>query len=362
MDFQTLDTLIHLAWILGAALFVLGLHQMNSPATARQGNQLSAVGMTIAVVGAVILIAAQGGVQPLGWPIIIVGVVIGGGLGLYTARTVKMTAMPQLVSIFNGVGGGAAALIAIDDYIRLAGAGGSIAGGQITAGGGDCRRCVFVPAEVVAEHPRQLPCVSPGAFYQRRLLQKLSDLLRQALPGKLPLQEHEARPLFQEGLGVAPLVVVGRGGQLGVRGAGELVELAGVSEEGKPRTVDRVWTEEVQKSSAESQSNHRCSRHAARRHHTDVRSNVSRLNRLIRIPLGRAQRAPQSRDRLQVPAHHDVFAVRDAAFESAGVVRWPRESPGRSPRRRPLRAHQRDAARRGRALRDPREDRVGARP
>src|SRR5207247_1397506 len=53
------------------------------------------------------------------WLIILAGIAVGGGLGLYTARTVKMTAMPQLVSLFNAVGGGAAALIAIDDYIRL---------------------------------------------------------------------------------------------------------------------------------------------------------------------------------------------------------------------------------------------------
>jgi NAD(P) transhydrogenase subunit beta len=51
--------------------------------------------------------------------IILAGIALGGGLGLYTARTVKMTAMPQLVSLFNAVGGGAAALIAIDDYLRL---------------------------------------------------------------------------------------------------------------------------------------------------------------------------------------------------------------------------------------------------
>ena len=55
------------------------------------------------------------------WAIIVVGIALGGGLGLYTARTVKMTAMPQLVSLFNAVGGGAAALIAIDDYLRLVG-------------------------------------------------------------------------------------------------------------------------------------------------------------------------------------------------------------------------------------------------
>ena len=57
------------------------------------------------------------------WGIIVLGIVLGGGLGLYTARTVKMTAMPQLVSLFNAVGGGAAALIAIEDYLRLSGLG-----------------------------------------------------------------------------------------------------------------------------------------------------------------------------------------------------------------------------------------------
>ncbi|HEY8870380.1 MAG TPA: NAD(P)(+) transhydrogenase (Re/Si-specific) subunit beta [Candidatus Limnocylindrales bacterium] len=125
---DTLDTVVRLIWLLGAAAFVLGLHQMNSPATARNGNLLSAGGMTLAILGTVVLIAAghAGTVQGLAWPIIAVGVVIGGGLGLYTARTVKMTAMPQLVSLFNAVGGGAAALIAIDDYIRLANAGGAI--------------------------------------------------------------------------------------------------------------------------------------------------------------------------------------------------------------------------------------------
>ncbi len=62
---------------------------------------------------------------------------IGGGGGLYTARTVKMTAMPQLVSLFNAVGGGAAALVAIDDFIRLAG------------GGADLSTTVFVVLGVI---------------------------------------------------------------------------------------------------------------------------------------------------------------------------------------------------------------------
>ena len=115
-----LETIVRLAWLLGAAGFIFGLMRMNSPATARNGNIISAVGMAIAIGGTAVLLAVNGAVGGIGWIIIIAGIAVGGGLGLYTARTVKMTAMPQLVSLFNAVGGGAAALIAIDDYIRLA--------------------------------------------------------------------------------------------------------------------------------------------------------------------------------------------------------------------------------------------------
>jgi len=116
---DTLDALVRLAWLVGAAGFVIGLMRMNSPATARNGNLLSAGGMAIAIGGTAVLLAARGEAGLTAWIIIVAGIALGGGLGLYTARTVKMTAMPQLVSLFNAVGGGAAALIAIDDYIRL---------------------------------------------------------------------------------------------------------------------------------------------------------------------------------------------------------------------------------------------------
>jgi len=122
---QTLDTIVRLIYLLAAAGFVIGLHQMNSPATARNGNLLSAAGMALAIVATLLLlVTGEGGLSTTALLIIGLGVVIGGGLGLYTARTVKMTAMPQLVSLFNAVGGGAAALIAIDDYIRLSGGAG----------------------------------------------------------------------------------------------------------------------------------------------------------------------------------------------------------------------------------------------
>ncbi|MGO9178501.1 MAG: NAD(P)(+) transhydrogenase (Re/Si-specific) subunit beta [Candidatus Limnocylindrales bacterium] len=122
---MSLDTLIRFVYIAAAACFVLGLHLMNSPATARRGNQLSAVGMAGAVFGTLLLIAA-GDVSTTGtliWPIIVVGIAIGGGAGAYSARTVKMTAMPQLVSMFNAMGGGAAALVAVDEFVRAAGVG-----------------------------------------------------------------------------------------------------------------------------------------------------------------------------------------------------------------------------------------------
>jgi H+-translocating NAD(P) transhydrogenase subunit beta len=143
MDSDTLTTLIHFAYVLAAALFVVGLHQMNSPVTARRGNLISAGGMAIAVgVTALRLVAlgspATGLTEGLAWPIIVVGVLIGGGLGWYSARTVKMTAMPQLVSIFNAVGGGAAGLIATEDYMTA-----------VEAGTADAWLSVFVVLGVV---------------------------------------------------------------------------------------------------------------------------------------------------------------------------------------------------------------------
>jgi len=126
MDFQTLDSIVRLIWLAAAGLFVLGLMRMNSPATARNGNLMSAAGMTVAIIATAVLLLARpagesgtSGFNTIGWVIVLVGIALGGGLGLYTARTVKMTAMPQLVSLFNAVGGGAAALIAIDDYLKL---------------------------------------------------------------------------------------------------------------------------------------------------------------------------------------------------------------------------------------------------
>ncbi len=112
------DEGVRVAFILAAAGFVLGLHLMNSPATARRGNILSAAGMVIALVGAVVLVSNGDTMTVVRWLVLVAGALIGGAAGLYAARSVAMTAMPQMVSLFNAVGGGAAALIAVADYAR----------------------------------------------------------------------------------------------------------------------------------------------------------------------------------------------------------------------------------------------------
>jgi len=114
----TFNTVIQLIYLAAASCFVLGLHLMNNPATARRGNQVSVAGMVAAIVATGALVIHLGKMTATGWAVVGAGILIGGGAGLYTARNVKMTAMPQLVSVFNAVGGGAAALVAILDVMR----------------------------------------------------------------------------------------------------------------------------------------------------------------------------------------------------------------------------------------------------
>jgi H+-translocating NAD(P) transhydrogenase subunit beta len=101
---------IDLADLLAIALFIYGLHELNSPATARRGNRFAMVGMAIALVGIVVRTGA------VGWQAVLVGVSIGALVGIYAALRVKMTAMPQMVALYNGAGGGAAALISTVAY------------------------------------------------------------------------------------------------------------------------------------------------------------------------------------------------------------------------------------------------------
>ncbi len=108
-------------YLLAAVMFVIGLHLMNSPKTARKGNMVSAIGMVMAVVMAFIVLFAgevsNGFKHSVAVVVLIVGIVIGAVAGVVSAKKVQMTDMPQLVSVFNTVGGGAAALVALNDIL-----------------------------------------------------------------------------------------------------------------------------------------------------------------------------------------------------------------------------------------------------
>ena len=112
-----MNTTTHLLYLGTAVCFVLGLHLMNSPATARRGNQLSAFGMAVAIALTVVVLIDEGTITRTAAVVLAIGVLVGSTAGLVAARRVKMTAMPQLVSLFNAVGGGAAALIAFGDAL-----------------------------------------------------------------------------------------------------------------------------------------------------------------------------------------------------------------------------------------------------
>jgi NAD(P) transhydrogenase subunit beta len=131
------ESFIYVLYIVAFALFIQGLRGLSGPTTAVRGNRTAAVGMAIAVV-ATLLNPGEGN-----WGLIALGIALGAAVGIPAARNVKMTAMPQMVALFNGVGGGAVALISWVEFrhygstygshtIHLLGETGSI---TISAGG-----------------------------------------------------------------------------------------------------------------------------------------------------------------------------------------------------------------------------------
>jgi len=105
--------LANLLYLITIVTFILALRYLSSPTHARRGNQIGAAGMLLAVVVTWIRIGTTS------WWAIALGMLIGGGFGAVAARKVRMTAMPQMVALFNGVGGGAAALIALAELHRI---------------------------------------------------------------------------------------------------------------------------------------------------------------------------------------------------------------------------------------------------
>ncbi|HEY2327409.1 MAG TPA: NAD(P)(+) transhydrogenase (Re/Si-specific) subunit beta [Gaiellaceae bacterium] len=105
--------LTRLLYLITIVTFILALRFLSNPAHARRGNQLGAAGMLLAIVVTWIKVGSTN------WWAIALGMVVGGGFGAVGARKVKMTAMPQMVALFNGVGGGAASLIALAEVHRI---------------------------------------------------------------------------------------------------------------------------------------------------------------------------------------------------------------------------------------------------
>jgi H+-translocating NAD(P) transhydrogenase subunit beta len=108
------------AYLMAAVLFIVGLKFLSSPRGARRGNLVAGAGMVLAV-GWTVAVLWQT-FTPAGIAICVVGVAIGSVIGTVGARRVHMTAIPQMVALFNGVGGGAAALVAVSELLKLGGA------------------------------------------------------------------------------------------------------------------------------------------------------------------------------------------------------------------------------------------------
>ena len=132
--FTTREGLIGLAYLVAAFLFVLGLRYLSNPTTARRGNQIAAGGMAIAVLATFFLHDDNGeGMKTTNIILIIIAIAIGAVASTYPSRKVPMTAMPQMVAIFNGMGGATAAIVDIAEYNSLVDAGATISTGEALA-------------------------------------------------------------------------------------------------------------------------------------------------------------------------------------------------------------------------------------
>ena len=110
--------ILTIIYIISSITFIIGLKMLSNPANARKGNLIAAAGMILAIFGTIFLYQENGTrLTNYGW--IFGGLVVGTVIGTLAARKVKMTAMPEMVSIFNGMGGACAALISIVEFNHL---------------------------------------------------------------------------------------------------------------------------------------------------------------------------------------------------------------------------------------------------
>ena len=109
-------SILTLCYLIGSITFIVGLKMLSNPATARKGNLIAAGGMSIAIAGTIFLYKDENGNLLHNYAWIFGGLIIGALIGTIAARRVKMTAMPEMVSMFNGMGGACAALISMIEF------------------------------------------------------------------------------------------------------------------------------------------------------------------------------------------------------------------------------------------------------
>ena len=112
--------ILTLIYLVASVTFIIGLKMLSHPETARRGNAIAAAGMTLAILGTIFLYQDENGAVLHNYAWIVAALLIGGVIGLLSAKRVKMTAMPEMVSLFNGMGGACAALISIIEFNHFA--------------------------------------------------------------------------------------------------------------------------------------------------------------------------------------------------------------------------------------------------
>ncbi|MDP2496556.1 MAG: NAD(P)(+) transhydrogenase (Re/Si-specific) subunit beta [Candidatus Palauibacterales bacterium] len=139
-----MNSVVALVYLGSASLFILGLKRLSSPDTARTGNLMAAIAMLLAVAATLV------NQQIVGYTWIVVGMVAGSLIGVVMARTVEMTAMPQMVAVFNGFGGGASGLVAIAEYLSWTQGGALNPGGEVSMMAGTVIGAVTFSGSMVA--------------------------------------------------------------------------------------------------------------------------------------------------------------------------------------------------------------------
>jgi NAD(P) transhydrogenase subunit beta len=109
-----IQEIVPYAYLLSAVLLIVGMKNLGSPKTAPRGNQIAAIGMAVAVVATLLMN------EVVSFTVIIAGIVVGSAIGAVLATRIQMTAMPQMVALLNGFGGGASALVATAELLNYA--------------------------------------------------------------------------------------------------------------------------------------------------------------------------------------------------------------------------------------------------